>query len=168
MTIYGHIWWKLIYQYPFWPVLGFMVVFRAKNKPKINNLALQIPKIQSGAFILCRHIPNDYLWSYMMETDIPVCIVTCFGIYGGFQGQKLVKINQNITDFAPRNPKNSIWCLNIVLRHPQWQSIVIYMMESDIPVCVLTCLGVYGGLQGQKLVKMYPKWSQNLIRVRKI
>ena len=78
----------------------------------------------------------------MMETDIPVSVLACFGISDGFQGQKMVKINQKITDFAPQNPKNPIWCLNIVLRYPQGLSIVIYMMKTDVPVCVFTRFGV--------------------------
>ena len=34
MTIYGHIWLKLIFQHAFWRVLGFMVISSAKNRSK--------------------------------------------------------------------------------------------------------------------------------------
>ena len=57
-----------------------------KNKPKIADLAHQIPTIQSGASLLCWDIPNDYLWSYMMETDMPVCVLNCFRVYDDVQG----------------------------------------------------------------------------------
>ena len=134
-TIYGHIWWKLIYQYSFWPVLGFMVVFSAKNWSKIANLALLIPKIQSGAFILCRHIPNDYLWSYMMETDMPVCVLTCFGVYGDVQGQKLVKNKPKIAAFAPKSRKSNLvprYCVDIspitIYDHIWWKLIYQYAL----------------------------------------
>ena len=35
-----------------------------------------------------------------METDIPVCVLTCVGVYGDLQGQKLVKNNPKIANFA--------------------------------------------------------------------
>ena len=56
---------------------------------------------------------------------MPVCVLTCFGVCGGVQGQNLVKNKPKIADFAP-NPENLIWCLDIVLRHPQLLSMVIY------------------------------------------
>ena len=34
---------------------------------------------------------NYSLWSFMMETDVYVCYLTCLGVNGGFQGQKLVE-----------------------------------------------------------------------------
>ena len=41
----------------------------------------------------------------MMKTDMPVCVLTCFGVYGDVQGQKLVKNKPKIADFAPQIPK---------------------------------------------------------------
>ena len=38
MTIYTHIWMKLIFKHAFWPVLGFMVISRTKNWWKISQL----------------------------------------------------------------------------------------------------------------------------------
>ena len=35
MTIYGHIWLKLIFQHVFWPVIGFLIISRTKNWSKI-------------------------------------------------------------------------------------------------------------------------------------
>ena len=32
--------------------------------------------------------------SYMIETDVPVCILICLNVYVGFQDQQLVKNKQ--------------------------------------------------------------------------
>ena len=45
--------------------------------------------------------------SYMIETDVQVCVLICLDGYVGFQDQKLVKNKQKIADFAPQNPENS-------------------------------------------------------------
>ena len=38
-----------------------------------------------------------------METDIPVCVLTCSGVYCGLHGQKLVKNKPEIADFTPKS-----------------------------------------------------------------
>ena len=42
----------------------------------------------------------------MMETDITVCVLICFGVYDGGLGQNLVKYKPKIADLAlePENP----------------------------------------------------------------
>ena len=52
-----------------------------KNKPKIANLAPQNPKITNFVpFILCLDTSNDYLGSYMVKNDKPLCV---FGLFWG-------------------------------------------------------------------------------------
>ena len=43
--------------------------------------------------------------SYMIETDVPVCVFICLDVYVGFQDQKLVKNKQKLAD-SPLNSKN--------------------------------------------------------------
>ena len=45
---------------------------------------------------------------YMMETDMPVCDVTCFGVHGSLQGQKFVKNEPKIADVAPKSLKSNL------------------------------------------------------------
>ena len=51
--------------------------------------------------ILCWDISNDFLMSYMIETDVSVCVLICLDLDVGFQDQKLVKNKQKIGDLAP-------------------------------------------------------------------
>ena len=39
--------------------------------------------------------------SYMIETDVPVCILICLDVYIGFKDQNLVNNKQKIVDLAP-------------------------------------------------------------------
>ena len=39
--------------------------------------------------------------SYMIETDVPVCVLICLDIYVGFQDQQFAKNKQEIADLAP-------------------------------------------------------------------
>ena len=39
--------------------------------------------------------------SYMIETDVPVCVLTCLDVFVGFQGQQFVKNKQKTADLAP-------------------------------------------------------------------
>ena len=82
--------------------------------------------IQSRASILCWNIFNDYLWSYMIESDMLACVVACFCIYGDLQYKKIVKNMPKIHILSPLKQKSSIWFLNIMLRHLQWPSMFIY------------------------------------------
>ena len=115
MTIYVHIWLILICEHAFCPVVGFTVISRAqnvvKNMPIIPILPPWIMIFQSGGLNIVQNIFNDYLWSYMIETDIPACVLTCcigFKIISRTKiGQKYVKN----TGFAP--PLIS-WISNLV------------------------------------------------------
>ena len=110
MTIYGHKWLKLICQHVFWPVLWFIVISRTKNWSKICQKYRFCPpwisNYQSGAWILCWDIFYDYLYSYMDETDIQACILTCVRVHGDLQDHKLVKNKPIMPILAP-------WILNI-------------------------------------------------------
>ena len=61
----------------------------------------KIQKFNCVALILCWDISNDFLMSYMVETDVPVYVLICLDVYVGFQDQKLVKNKQKIADLAP-------------------------------------------------------------------
>ena len=50
---------------------------------------------------MCWDISNDFLMSYMIETDVPVCVLICLDVYVGFQDQQFVKNKQKIAEFAP-------------------------------------------------------------------
>ena len=39
--------------------------------------------------------------SYMIETDVPVCVLICVDVYVGFKDKNLVKNKQEIADLAP-------------------------------------------------------------------
>ena len=39
--------------------------------------------------------------SYMIETDVPVCVLIGLDVYVDFQDQRLVKIKQKLADLAP-------------------------------------------------------------------
>ena len=52
-----------------------------------------------------------------METDMPLCVLTCFMVYGGLQGQKMIKNKPKIADFAPKSLKSNLvhlYCAVIV------------------------------------------------------
>ena len=77
-----------------------------KNKPIMPILAPSILNIQSGAAILSQDIFNDYLWSYMIETDMPACVLTFYRIQNNLQDKKLVKNMAKIQVLPP--PKSGI------------------------------------------------------------
>ena len=49
---------------------------------------------------IVQNIFNDYLWSYMIESDMLACIVVCFCIYGDLEYKKFVK-NMKKYRFCP-------------------------------------------------------------------
>ena len=51
-------------------------------------------------------IPNDSVWSYMMEINISVCILTYLWVNGDPQGQKLVNGKPKVP-FLPRKSRLS-------------------------------------------------------------
>ena len=72
---------------------------------KYANFDSLNPDIQSWASILCWNIFNDYVWSYMIESDMLACIVACFCIYGDLQYKKCQKYAKN-TYFVPLKQKS--------------------------------------------------------------
>ena len=87
-----------------------MVTSSTKNLSKICQKFRFCPpwngNHQSGTWILCWDIFYDYLYSYMDETDIQACILTCVRVHGDLQDQKLVKNKPIMPILAP-------WILNI-------------------------------------------------------
>ena len=73
-----------------------------KNKQKIADFTPPKSwKFNCVALILCWDISNDFLMSYMIETDVQVCVLICLDIYVGFQDQQLAKNKQKIAELAP-------------------------------------------------------------------
>ena len=66
---------------------------------------------------IVQNIFNDYLWSYMIETDISACVLTCYRIYDDFQDKKLVKNMSKTLVLPPLNLEYPIWWLYIITRH---------------------------------------------------
>ena len=58
-------------------------------------------KFHSIALIFYQDISNDFSMSYMIETDVSVCVLIGLDVYIGFEDQKLVKNKQKIGDLAP-------------------------------------------------------------------
>ena len=72
-----------------------------KNVQKIAAfVTLIFWKFNSVVLILCWDISNDFLMSYMIETDVPLCVLICLDVYVSFQDQKLAKNKQKIADLA--------------------------------------------------------------------
>ena len=82
--------------------IGFQDQKLVKDKQKIADLAPKFLKSNLGALILCCNNPNDSLRSYMIETDLPVCVLICLDIYLGLQKQKLVTNKQKLQIFPPK------------------------------------------------------------------
>ena len=70
---------KISFSKPFAAIFVKMAYF----DQKIWKLAL-LPQY-------CRNICSDYLWPLMIETDMPVYVLTCFRVHGDIQDKKLVK-----------------------------------------------------------------------------
>ena len=88
----------------------------------------------------------------MTERDQPVCVLICLDVYLGLEKQKLVTNKQKIADAVPKNDKNPTFVVLILYWDTPNDYFRSYMMETDLPVCVLICLDVYLGLQCQQLV----------------
>ena len=114
---------------------------------KYANFDSLNPDIQSWASILCWNIFNDYLWSYMIESDMLKCAVTCFCIYGDLQYKKIIKNVPNIQIFPPPDSECPIRSLNIMSRHIQWLSIVIYNGNSYISMCFYLLRNLWWSLE---------------------
>ena len=88
MNIYGDIWLKLICQHVLWGLWWSPGPKLDEKYAKYANFDSLNPDIQSWASILCWNTFNDFLWSYMIESDMLKCAVTCFCIYGDLQYKK--------------------------------------------------------------------------------
>ena len=111
---------KLICQYMFWPVLEIMVISRTKNWSKICQKYRFCPpwnrNYQSGAWILCWDIFNDYIYVLIwliLYINMRACILSYVRVHGDLLGPKHKKY-ANYDKFGSLNPDFSIWSLNIV------------------------------------------------------
>ena len=82
MTIYTHIWMKLIFKHAFWPVLGFMVISRTKNWWKISQLC-QFWLPESWIFNMEPQYCSKHLqWLSMVIYDWhSASVLTCYRIF---------------------------------------------------------------------------------------
>ena len=116
---------------------------------------------------------NDYIWSYMIATDISACVLTCYRIFDNFQDKKLMieidillvsstkKLSKmcQIYRFCPLlNPECPIWSLHIMSRHIQWLSIVIYNGNWYISMCFYLLWDLWWSL-GQKFPDLGAFWA---------
>ena len=68
-----------------------------------------IQNIQSGASVLYQDIFNDYVWSYIIGTDMPECFLTCFRVMVVSRATNWSKICQKCqlcplnSDLVPQN-----------------------------------------------------------------
>ena len=74
--------------------IGFEDQKLVKNKQKIADFATKILNFNCVALILCWDISNDFIMSYMIETDVSVCVLIGLDVYVGFQDQILVKVSK--------------------------------------------------------------------------
>ena len=117
---------------------------------KYANFDSLNPDFQSWAPILCWNIFNDYLWSYMIESDMLACVVACFCIYGDLQYKNVSEMCQIYRFCSLLNPACPTWSLNIMSRHIQWLSIVIYNGNWYISMCFYLLWDLWWFL-GQKI-----------------
>ena len=94
-----------ICQYMFWTVLEFTVISRTKNWSKICQKYRFCPpwnrNHQSGSWILCWDIFNDHLCSYMIDTDMRECILSCVRVHVISRAQNVVKNMRIMPILAP-------------------------------------------------------------------
>ena len=109
-------------------------------------------KFNLGVLILCWDIFNGSLRSYMMENDLPVCVLICLDVMLLFRTKIGKKEAKNSRFCPPKLPKIQSWCFATLLRNPRSMSEFI-LMETDLIMCVLIYLDVYGGLQDLRFVE---------------
>ena len=71
--------------------LGLQKQKLVTNKQKIANFAPKILKIPFCCLNFLPNISNDFLMSYMIETDVAVCVLICLDVYVSSEDQGLVK-----------------------------------------------------------------------------
>ena len=77
--------------------MEFSGVFWGQNLPPPKKTL----KIPFCCVNFLRNISNDFLMSYMIETDVEVCVLICLDVYVGSEDQRLVKNKQKIADLVP-------------------------------------------------------------------
>ena len=75
------------------------------------------PDFSIWSLNIVQNIFNDYLWSYMIGTDISACVLTGYRIYDDFQDKKSVKNMSKTLVLPPLNLEYPIWWLYIITRH---------------------------------------------------
>ena len=81
-----------MWQCVFWSCLCWFGEPKIGHKYANNSRfgPLDSKKSNLGTLTLWWDIPNDSLRSYMIETDLPVCVLICLDIYHGLQKEKFV------------------------------------------------------------------------------
>ena len=73
------------------------------------------------------------LRSYMMETDLPMCVLICLDVYLGLKKQKFVTNKQKIADFVSQH---NIKATKLVLENKICYFLLVgdqlYLLESKI------------------------------------
>ena len=101
--------------------------------------------------------PNNYWWSYMVVTDMPDCILTCFGVNGVLQGWKLVKNKQKMADFAPKSQISDLVSLYCAGTSPM--TVIDYRWLKLICQYVFwPVLGYMGFFRAENWSKISKKW----------
>ena len=84
----------------------------------------------------------------MIKTNMSACVEICFRL--------TVTSSAINTDFAPTSLQ---FCASILCQDIFNYYLLSYMMKTVILACRLTCLDIYGDLEGKKLVKNKSKLS---------
>ena len=121
---------------------------------------------------MCWHIPNDSLRSYMMEADLPLCVLIYQDGYVGLHYWKLVKSKQKIADLLTKISKTQSWFFDIVLRHPRGLFKVIYddgnwsfTLWYNLFRCLYWSSGQKIGQNESKIADFGTKYPENPILV---
>ena len=130
MTIYGHIWLKLICQHAFWPFIGFKMIARTKNWSKLWQKHRFLPPPKSWISNL---VPYYYYETSSMTIYGDKWLkLICHHVFCNIMRFRVISRAQDwwkifqICKFWLLESWILIWNLNIVQRHLQWLSMVIY------------------------------------------
>ena len=91
--------------------------------------------------------------SYIMVTDVLICVLTSLEVYGG---KKLVENKPKLAHFPWKSRKRNFGASQIVLRRSQWAYIFIYDGNWHYSMLLIS-VGVSGGVLGKYLVKYKSK-----------
>ena len=123
------------------PVFVFMVTSSIKKCQKYAKKTYFVPPETE----IINLVPEYYaktssmtiLCSYMIDTDMRACILSCVRLHGDLQGLKCGEKYANYANFGSLNLEYSIWSLNIV------QNIFNDYLWS---ASVLTCSRIFDNL----------------------